>query len=216
MNNKVTGISTKEELDTHIQNDYNNQKEVSQDEKRDISSKQTGHRSSMEQDSLSNDRTTTTSNSTEGRESISNREGNLSESNSRVNMGGNTTNSDLSPTQLKLDFKSIEDVADAVGKGEFKHQTVKDVDNLVKELEKFTPYEKTTWKEICESVDNDPLLKEVINRLDPENVLKYSGNPAQLEQLVKRELGTAKLQDVLTQKLLTTTDKTAKRFFRSL
>lgn len=130
----------------------------------------------MEQDSLSNDRTTTTSNSTKGRKSIPNREGNLSESNSRVNTGRNTTNSDLSPTQLKLDFKSIEDVADAVGKGEFKHQTIKDVDSLIEESVKFTPYEKTTWKEICESVDNDLLLKEVINELDPENVLKYSGN----------------------------------------
>lgn len=119
--------------------------------------------------------------------------------------------------QLKLDFNSVDEVADAVGRGDFKYQTAADVDRLAMEsTDKFTPYAKTTWKEICEAVDNDPVLKQIVEGLDAEDVLRYSGNPEQLAALVKRELGTLKLQDALTQRLMTTTDKAAKREIMNL
>ena len=124
---------------------------------------------------------------------------------------------ELSEKQLKLDFNSVDEVADAVGKGDFKYQTAADVDRLAMEsADKFTPYAKTTWKEICEAVDNDPVLKQIVEGLDAEDVLRYSGNPEQLAALVKRELGTLKLQDALTQRLMTTTDKAAKREIMNL
>lgn len=138
-------------------------------------------------------------------------------SDSRINSRGATSSNYSEPQQLKLDFNSVEEVADAVGKGDFKYQTAADVDRLAMEsADKFTPYAKTTWKEICEAVDNDPVLKQIIEGLDAEDVLRYSGNPEQLAALVKRELGTLKLQDALTQRLITTTDKAAKREIMNL
>lgn len=133
-------------------------------------------------------------------------------SNSRTNSRGTASSNYPESQQRKLDFNSVDEVTDAVSKGDFKYQTAADVDRLAMEsADKFTPYAKTTWKEICEAVDNDPVLKQIVEGLDPENILRYSGNPEQLAALVKRELGTLKLQDALTQKLMITTDKAAKR-----
>lgn len=119
---------------------------------------------------------------------------------------------ELSTQQLKLNFNSIEDVAEAASNGSFKHQTAKEVDNFVMEVaDTFTPYQKTTWEELCKAVDDDPVLKEVMESLDPDLVLRYSGNPNELVNFVKRELGTLKLHEAYSQLLLNTTDKAKSR-----
>lgn len=159
-------------------------------------------------ESTRTDNNTSGINSQHGKEPISNSEGNIPESNSRVDSIGNTTDTNLQPTH----FNSIEDVAEAASNGSFKHQTAKEVDNFVMEVaDTFTPYQKTTWEELCKAVDNDPVLKEIMESLDPDLVLRYSGNPNELVNIVKRELGTLKLHEAYSQLLLNTTDKAKSR-----
>ena len=114
LTNKVQGFSTAQEVDTAFKNDYNNQKSEVDNETGNISERQRRDRVSMGKDTLSNDNSTSGINSQQGREPISNSEGNILESNSRVDSRGNITDTNLSPQQLKFDFNSVEEVADAV------------------------------------------------------------------------------------------------------
>ena len=209
---KAEGINDIEEIDNSFKNDYNNQKEGIINETGNSSERQHRDRVSMGKDTISNDNNTSGINSEKTGELLSNGQRNLSQSDSRINTGRNSTDTNLQTTQLKLDFNSIEDVAEAASNGSFKHQTAKEADNFVMEVaDKFTPYQKTTWEELCKAVDDDPVLKEVMESLDPDLVLRYSGNPNELVNIVKRELGTLKLHEAYSQLLLNTTDKAKSR-----
>lgn len=115
LTNKITGISSEHELDLHLENDYNAPKKGGIDEEGNQSGNTKGYRSPMAEDSISNDRAQTKSNSTQAGERVPDTEGNLHESDSRTDTRRKTANSDLSSTQLKLDFSQAVETKQSTG-----------------------------------------------------------------------------------------------------
>lgn len=142
---KVQGISTQDELDSQLKNEYNTSKNGGVNEERNQSGFSERNRSSLGEDTLSNDSIKTESDSSQRGERISNTEGNISESNSGTNKRRNVTNTDIStntgvePQQLKIDFNTkaiteaatTDDIVNGVVDGAIKLDSKEAVDTFI-------------------------------------------------------------------------------------
>lgn len=215
---KVQGISTQDELDSQLKNEYNTSKNGGIDEERNQSGFSERDRSSLGEDTLSNDIIKTESDSSQKRQRISNTEGNISESNSGTNKRRNVTNTNTSfntriePQQLKIDFNTkaiteaatTDDVVNGVVDGEIKLDSQEAVDTFInKTITSDIEISGNDWRAAANDADSylSQRLSGEYGDIDSIQIAFNNGDVKTVETLARKMLAVGKIAGELVDRL---------------
>ena len=201
---KTSGISTQEELDRHLNNDYNSSKGGS-----DEGSYRDNRQQSLE-DGVGENQTTGISKTKGNRKAATdnNSVGGLLPSDTPTNVGGKNTLDGSQAEQLKLDFsqavetkQTTQEITTGLVNGEVKPATKGDIEALVNKVEQIEPeISGFNWKEV---IDNPEKYAKDIERIfteeDTSGLVEAlaKGDFESLEAIIKKELAAVKIMGEL-------------------
>lgn len=193
---RTSGVSTKEELDSLIGNDYNgSQGGLSDGTQRDFSQQSSGRREELGQDNISHDMRPSGDISRETGERISRPEGNVYEGDSRVDRGEDTSNINSSIKQLN-GIQSTEDITNGVVKGDIEVKSVADIEQILsKAIETNPEISGKTFEDVANDADNyfsrsldsDDIDSSAIKEAFLDGDIKF------LDQIARKQLAASKL-----------------------
>jgi len=215
---KVQGISTQDELDLQLKNEYNTSKNGGIDEERNQSRFSERDRSSLGEDTLSNDSVKTESDSSQSGKQIFNTEGNVSEGNSGTNKRGNVTNTNISsntriePQQLKIDFNTkaiteaatTDDVVNGVVDGAIKLDSQEAVDTFInKTITSDIEISGNDWRAAANDADSylAQRLSGEYGDIDSIQTAFNNGDVKTVETIARKMLAVGKIAGELVDRL---------------
>lgn len=207
---KTSGLSTREEVDTQIKNDYNTSHRGGIDETRNQSGHGSRYREELGQDNISNDNNKTRDNSSQTGERIPDREGNLHEGNSGTDTGRNTAHSDISSFEVKSDFtKTIEnkqstsEITTDLVNGEIKPSTKADIESLVSKIEQLNPeISGFKWEDLTkDAAAFTKKLEEIFDEGNVSGILEAltKGDIDGLEYIARKEMAAVEVLNTLAE-----------------